>query len=185
MAIWLDELERKTRVQAEQTLLDRRHLRNALALRHEEMQDDANADGVLLIVDALPRPVAPEAAEATPPVSLAEGQALLHAELTRLPCEAFALRHGQSCLLLPGTMQVEDVKLLLSKLNRRLQTIGRKRFKLVFGMARAREARLGSAAWLALADLRFQVFTAQAGLPAVPRSAPRPAPLERRRTGKR
>jgi len=185
MAIWLDELERETRVQAEQTLLDRRSLRNALTLRHEALQDDPEADSVLLIVDALPRPAAPDAVAELAPVSLTEGQALLHTELARLPCEAFALRHGQSCLLLPGSMQTEDVKLLLSKLNRRLQTTGRKRFKVVFGMARAREARLGGAAWLALADLRFQVFTAQAGLPSVPRSAPRPAPLERRRTGKR
>ena len=78
MAIWLDELERETRVQAEQTLLDRRSLRNALTLRHEALQDDPEADSVLLIVDALPRPAAPDAVAELAPVSLTEGQALLH-----------------------------------------------------------------------------------------------------------
>ena len=149
MGIWLDELEQAVQAEARRTLRDRRALRMALADRHVVVHEAGGADAALLLVDALPRPsVKAEAAEA---------QMLLRSELVQQPYEAIELRNGQSGLLLPGPVDAEQVKRLLTRLNRRLQVAGQGRHLLVFGAARASEARRSPSSWLALADLRLQM----------------------------
>lgn len=180
MSIWLDELERESQLQAEQNLLDRRALRLAMTRAHEAVQAGRETDCVLIMVDFLPRPQQP--LHVAP---VAEGQALLRDELLRQPYEAFELRHGQACVLIPGAPDADSLQRVVMRLNRRLQTLSKRRYKLVFGLSRASEARTGGAAWLALADLRLQVCMSRAGLaPPLP-TGPRPEAFERRRTGRR
>lgn len=183
MGIWLDELEQAVRAEARLALRDRRSLRLALADRHVVVHEAGGADSVLLLVDAMPRP----AVKAKTEGDAAEAQMLLRSELVHQPYAAFELRHGQSGLLLPGPVDADQVKRLLTRLNRRLQVAGQGRHLLVFGAARASEARRSPSTWLALADLRLQMRLSHLGLPApVARlqTAPRSL-LERRRTGKR
>lgn len=172
MGIWLDELEREVRGEVQQVLRDRRALRLNLAALHNAVQEGQAEDSALLLLDALPRPGSPAAH--------GDSQALLQAEVARLPHEAFALRRGQSALLLKGPVDAGKVKRMLVRLNRRLQLTGRGQHLLVFGAARAAEARRNAQDWLALADLRLQMRLAQLGLP--PSGAHQP---ERRRTARR
>ncbi len=172
MGIWLDELEREVRAEALQALRGRSELRQALSQHHGAARDGDGQDSTLLLLDALPRP----GVVASPQ----EAQELLRTGLAQDSREVFALRRGQAGLLLPGPVQADAVKRLLRQINRRLQQASGGRHRLVFGAARATEARLGAAAWLALADLRLQMRLGQLGLPAEPRAA-----IERRRTGRR
>lgn len=172
MGIWLDELEREVRSEVRMALRDRRALRLNLAAVHNAVQEGQAEDSALLLLDALPRP-----GSAAPP---AEAQALLHTELARLPHEAFALRRGQSALLLQGPVDADKVKRMLVRINRRLQLTGRGQHLLVFGAARAAEARRNAQDWLALADLRLQMRLAQLGLPSAGTHQP-----ERRRAARR
>ncbi len=172
MGIWLDELEREVRSEVQQVLRDRRALRLNLAAVHNAVQEGQAEDSALLLLDALPRPGSPAAAD--------ESQTLLHRELARLPHEAFALRRGQSALLLQGPVDADKVKRMLVRINRRLQLTGRGQHLLVFGAARAAEARRNAQDWLALADLRLQMRLAQLGLPSAGTHQP-----ERRRATRR
>jgi len=183
MSIWLDDLEREAQEHAEQNLQDRRALRMAMHQALDEVQAGREADSVLIMLDFLPRPHPgdPTALPAAP----AQGQALLREELLRQPYQAFELRRGQACVLVPGAPDADSLQRVVMRLNRRLQALSQRRYKLVFGLSRASEARNGGAGWLALADLRLQVSMARAGLaPPLP-TGPRPGAFERRRTGKR
>ncbi len=183
MSIWLDELERDAQAHAELNLQDRRALRMAMHRALDEVQAGREADCVLIMLDFLPRPHNADAAAL--PADPSEGQAMLREELLRQPYEAFELRRGQACVLVPGAPDAEALQRVVMRLNRRLQVLSQRRYKLVFGLSRASEARNGGAAWLALADLRLQVCMARAGLtPPLP-TGPRPQAFERRRTGKR
>lgn len=180
MSIWLDDLEREAQAHAEQNLQDRRSLRMAMIRYHEAVQTGREPDSVLIVLDFLPRPK--QAPHLAPPE---EGQSLLRDELLRQPHEAYELRRGQACVLLPGAPDAEYLQRVVMRLNRRLQALSKRRYKLVFGLSRASEARLGGTQWLALADLRLQVCMSRAGLaPPLP-TGPRPEAFERRRTGKR
>lgn len=177
MGIWLDQLEQEVRAEAGAVLHDRRALRLALANQHAVVHEDGAPDAALLIVDALPRPGS--AAE--------DGQQLLRAELAQLPYEGFALRQGQLAMLLPGPVDPQRVKRLLTRLNRRLQLGSRGRHLLVFGAARAAEARRNAADWLALADLRLQLRLTHLGQPVASRRLGQSMPRhqDRRQTGLR
>lgn len=153
MAIWLDQLEEQCAEQLRQPQRDRRLLRHTLERRQEQTDD------VLLVLDALPRGSAPRDAERD-----AAAQALLRDALARTPHELHALRAGQMCVLLPGPVTNEQVKRFLVHLDRDLQPAWRREYELVFGAARASEARERGMNWLALADQRYQGRIAQQGV---------------------
>lgn len=172
MGIWIDEMEANAKRHAGASLRDRRMLRLALEDRHASAHDGAGGDCVLLMLEACVRPnqvLAPETAEE-----------LLHNEVARQAYPGFRLRGGQAALLMPGPPESDEVKRLLMGMHRRMTRLGPNGVLLVFGAARALEARRGAASWLALADLRLQTREATLNVQrAVP--APQGLPSERRR----
>jgi hypothetical protein len=153
MAIWLDQLEHEGAAPLRQPQQDRRLLRHSLEKRQ------ARTDDVLLVLDALPRGTGPRDAAAD-----ADAHRLLREALARTPHELHALRDGQLCVLLPGPVTNEQVKRFLMHLDRDLQPAWNRRYELVFGAARASEARLSHTSWLGLADTRFQSRADSQGL---------------------
>lgn len=153
MAIWLDQLEQESATALRQPLRDRRLLRHTLEQRQEATDD------VLLVLHALARP-----GQLMGPAQDQEAQRLLRETLARMPHELHALRGGQLCVLLPGPVTNDQVKRFLVRLDRQLQPAWDRAYELVFGAARASEAREGKASWLGLADMRLQNRADQLGV---------------------
>jgi hypothetical protein len=169
MAIWLDQLTETGTRPARQPLRDRRLLRHTLELRLDQTDD------VLLVLDALPCVDGP-ASEGTD----SEARRMLRDALARTPHELHALRAGQLCVLLPGPITNTQVKRFLARLDQELRPGWCGAYELVFGAARASEARDGQLSWLALSDRRFQARIAQRGL--TPRRYAKARGEERRRS---
>lgn len=182
MGIWLDELERESlesRALTQQQLRDRRALRSALEQHHESMLMEPGFDCVLLLLDAQHKP-----GSGHEDLPVTEGQDLMHAELVHMGLPVYALRNGQACLALPRASN-DEVKRLLTRLGRRVATNSQNRYTIVFGAARAHEARRSCADWLALADLRFQQRQARMGVGDGVAGALLARRAERRQTGRR
>lgn len=182
MGIWLDQLERESlesRALTQQQLRDRHNLRSALEEAHDALTLGTGEDTVLLLLDAHFKP---EAAGSALP--LAEGQDLMYTELERMGMPVYALRDGQACVVLRGATN-DTVKALLARLGRRVAANSQGRFGVVFGAARASEARRSCSDWLALADLRFQARQARLGLDEAVASTLLARRAERRQTGRR
>lgn len=182
MGIWLDQLERESqesRALTQQQLRDRDTLRSALEEAHDAAVLRSGEDTVLLLLDVHLKPDPTGAS-----LPLVEGQELIHNELVRMGLPVYALRDGQACVLLRGASN-EAVKTLLARLTRRLGDLTQGRFGLLFGAARASEARRSGSDWMSLADLRFQARQSRLAATVSVASAVLTRRAERRRTGQR
>ncbi|MFO0122881.1 MAG: hypothetical protein ACK520_10495 [Inhella sp.] len=182
MGIWLDQLERESlesRALTQQQLRDRHNLRTALEEAHDAVVLRAGEDTVLLLLDVHLKPE-PNGAAAP----LVEGQELTYNELVRMGLPVYALRDGQACVLLRGASN-EAVKTLLARLTRRVSDHTQGRFGILFGAARASEARRSCSDWMTLADLRFQARQSRLAATASVASSVLARRAERRRTGQR
>jgi len=182
VGIWLDELERESlesRALTQQQLRDRRALRATLEQYHEAMLMEPGFDCVLLLLDAQHKP-----GLGLDDLPATEGQDLMHAELVRMGLPVYALRDGQACVALPRASN-DEVKRLLLRLNRRVASNSQDRFAIVFGAARAHEARRSFSDWMALADLRFQQRQTRMGVGDAVAGALLARRAERRQTGRR
>ncbi len=182
MGIWLDELERESlesRALTQQQLRDRRALRTTLEEHHEAMLMEPGFDCVLLLLDAQHKPGLGEAG-----LPATEGQDLMHSELVRMGLPVYALRGGQACLALPRASN-EEVKRVLTRVARSVTTNSQDRYTIVFGAARAHEARRSFSDWMALADLRFQQRQTRMGMGDEVTAALLIRRAERRQTGRR
>jgi hypothetical protein len=182
VGIWLDQLERESqesRALTQQQLRDRDTLRSALEEAHDAAVLRSGEDTVLLLLDVHLKPDPTGAS-----LPLVEGQELTHNELVRMGLPVYALRDGQACVLLRGASN-EAVKTLLARLTRRLGDLTQGRFGLLFGAARASEARRSCSDWMTLADLRFQARQSRLAATASVASAVLARRAERRRTGQR
>jgi hypothetical protein len=173
MGIWLDELERESVAKIEKrAALNRRALSWALEERHQAVHEGRSEDCVLLVLHLQ---------DAAPPPALAD---LLCAELQRGANPVYALRDGQCAILLTGPFGHDPVRATVARVQRRLSLRSKQPVRLLFGAARALEARRQFSDWLALADVRLLARKERLGLRPVlaPDST---ASTERRRTGLR
>ncbi len=192
MGIWLDELERESLERVEKTpkraALNLRALSWALEARHQAVHEGRSEDCLLLVLHAQVPPAA-----STVDQSAAD---LLRAELQRGDDPVFLLRDGQCGILLCGPFGHDPVRETVSRLQRRLALRSKQPVRVLFGAARALEARRQFADWLALADVRLLARKERMGAEPVlaptigpnsgPNSGPSSSPSsERRRTGLR
>jgi len=176
MGIWLDELERESIEKIEKIekreALNRRALRWALEERHQAVHEGRSEDCVLLVLHAQTSADACHAPD------------LLRAELQRGPNPVYALRDGQFGVLLCGPFGHDPVRETVARLQRRLALRTKQPVRVLFGAARALEARRQFSDWLALADVRLLARKERLGLRPVVGAA-NLVNAERRRTGLR